>query len=66
MNTGLYVLESEVLGDIPENEFFHITDLINKYIQRGEKVGVYPVTENSWLDMGEITEMENMCKKLGL
>lgn len=66
VNTGLYVLESEVLGDIPENEFFHITDLINKYIQRGEKVGVYPVTENSWLDMGEITEMENMCKKLGL
>ena len=49
-------------------KFIYISNmyLINKYIQRGEKVGVYPVTENSWLDMGEITEMENMCKKLGL
>lgn len=63
VNTGLYVLESEVLDKIPENEFFHITDLINMYIEKNEKVGVYPVTENSWMDMGEIKEMENMCKK---
>lgn len=66
VNTGLYVLESEVLDHIPENEFFHITDLINMYIEKGEKVGVYPVTENSWMDMGEIKEMENMCKRFEL
>ena len=63
VNTGLYVLESDVLDKIPENEFFHITDLINMYIEKGERVGVYPVTENSWMDMGEIKEMENMCKR---
>lgn len=63
VNTGLYVLESEALDKIPENKFFHITDLINMYIEKGEKVGVYPITENSWMDMGEIKEMENMCKK---
>ena len=66
VNTGLYILEAEILKDIPENEFFHITDLINMYIKKGEKVGIYPVTENSWMDMGEIKEMENMSKKFEL
>lgn len=66
INTGMYILEPEVLEDIPENEFFHITDLINYYIDKEEKIGVYPVSEGSWLDMGEIKEMENMIKKLGL
>ena len=66
VNTGFYVLEPETLNDIPENEFFHITDLINIYIEEGKKVGTYPITENSWLDMGEIKEMDRMIEKLEL
>lgn len=66
VNTGFYVLEPETLKDIPENTFFHITDLINKYIEEGKKVGTYPITENSWLDMGEMKEMDRMVERLGL
>lgn len=66
VNTGMYILEPETLKDIPENEFFHITDLINQYIKEGKKVGVYPITGNAWLDMGELKEMERMVEKLGL
>lgn len=66
VNTGFYVLEPETLNDIPENEFFHITDLINKYIKDGKKVGTYPITENAWLDMGEFKEMERMREKLNI
>ena len=66
VNTGAYILEPEVLNDIPENEFFHITDLINKYIKNGKKVGTYPITENAWLDMGEFKEMERMRKELNI
>lgn len=66
VNTGFYVLEPEVLKYIPENEFFHITDLINKYIEEGKRVGTYPITENAWLDMGEIKEMNKMIEKLDL
>ena len=66
INTGMYILEPEVLKDIPEDKFFHITELINYYIEKKEKIGIYPVSEASWLDMGEIKEMENMIKKLGL
>lgn len=66
VNTGFYVLEPQVLFDIPENTFFHITDLIDKYISQGKKVGTYPITENAWLDMGEIKEMERMIERLDL
>jgi len=24
----------------------------------GEKIGVYPISENSWMDMGQFDEME--------
>ena len=64
VNTGFYVLEPEVLNEIPENKFYHITELINKYIENGEKVGVYPITGNSWMDMGEIKEMEAMINRM--
>lgn len=66
VNTGMYILEPEVLNDIPKNTFFHITDLINEYLSRGEKIGVYPVSENQWLDMGQFKEMENMLERLGV
>lgn len=64
VNTGMYVLEPDVLEDIPENEFYHITYLIDKYIEEGKKVGTYPITENCWLDMGEFKEMERMVEKI--
>lgn len=66
VNTGMYILEPEVLKDIPENNFFHITELINRYIEKGEKIGVYPVSEGSWLDMGQVKEMDIMIERLGI
>lgn len=53
INSGMYILEPEVLNEIPENEFFHITHLIEKIHQRGGRVGVFPVSEKSWKDIGE-------------
>lgn len=66
VNSGLYILEPECLNDIPQNEFFHITDLINMYLKKGIKVGTYPITENAWLDMGEFKEMDRMFERLNL
>jgi dTDP-glucose pyrophosphorylase len=53
INSGMYVLEPHLIEEIPENEFFHITHLIEKVMQRGGKVGVFPVSEKSWKDIGE-------------
>lgn len=57
INTGVYVLEPEMLNLIPEDEFFHITDLIEKVKSiEGKKVGVFPISEGSWQDIGEWPE----------
>ncbi len=52
VNTGMYILEPHLLGEIPENTFFHITWLIEKIQKRNGKVGVFPVSERSWVDIG--------------
>lgn len=64
INTGLYMIEPEVLNDIKDGEFIHLPDLAQRYINSGEKVGVFPVSEKSWLDMGQFSEMENMIKNI--
>lgn len=64
INTGMYILEPDVLQDIPKDTFFHITDLIELYLANGTKIGAYPVGDKDWLDMGEFKEMENMIEKL--
>lgn len=56
INSGMYILESHLLDEIPDNEFFHITDLIEKVRARNGNVGVYPVSEGSWKDIGEWDE----------
>ena len=53
INSGMYILEPEALDYIPDNTFFHITELIEKVRQAGKRVGVFPVNEGSWKDIGE-------------
>lgn len=64
VNTGMYLLESEVLEEIPEKTFFHITDLLELLLKQGKKVGVYPITAEFWQDMGELQAMEKMTSNL--
>ncbi len=56
INSGMYILEPLVLSQIPENQFFHITHLIEKIQNNGGNVGVFPVSEKSWKDIGEWDE----------
>ncbi len=53
INSGMYILEPHLLKEIPENNFFHITHLIENIMKRKGKVGVFPVSEGSWTDIGE-------------
>ena len=62
VNTGSYLMEAEVLKDIPEKKRYHATDLINDYISKNKKIGVYPVSDKSWLDMGQWEEFQKMLR----
>ena len=66
VNTGMYIFEPEVLNDIPDNKLFLMTDLINIYLEKGKKVGVYPVSDKSWVDMGQWEELQEVLDKLGV
>lgn len=60
INTGVYILNPELIDEIPEGEFFHITHLMEKVKARGGRVGCFPVSENAWRDMGEWPEYLKM------
>lgn len=64
INTGIYVVEPEVLEDIEYGMFIGFPDIINKERNKGKKVSVYPVNENDWLDMGQLSELEKMRERL--
>ena len=56
----MYIIEPHILRDIPDNTFLHITDLIENIIREGGRVGVFPISENAWSDMGSLAEYKFM------
>lgn len=64
INTGVYILNPELIDEIPEGEFFHITHLMEKIKARGGRVGCFPVSEHAWKDMGEWPEYLKMIDVL--
>ena len=66
INTGMYIINPEVIELIPKDTMFHMTQLVEKVMDNGGKVGMYPVSEDSFLDMGEFDEMKRMEEKLNI
>ncbi|MFH1581693.1 MAG: nucleotidyltransferase family protein [Pseudomonadota bacterium] len=64
VNTGMCVMEREMLELIPENKFFNMTDLIAKAKASGYKVGVFPISEKSWIDIGQWEEYHKAIEKM--
>lgn len=62
INTGMYILEPHLINEIPQNVFFHITYLIEKLIREDRKVGVFPINEGSWTDIGNWDEYMKYVK----
>jgi NDP-sugar pyrophosphorylase family protein len=64
INTGLYVLNPEVLKLIPKNKFYHITHLIEDAKNQGKKVGVFPIDDEAWIDVGQWAEYKKVMELL--
>lgn len=62
VNTGVYVMESELIKEVPDGRYFPITDLMNIVIKRGGRVGCFPITDGSWCDIGN---WDDYCHALG-
>ena len=66
INTGMYIVNPELIELIPEDTFYHMPQLADECIRRGMKVGMYPISEDAFLDMGEFEEMKRMEEKLDI
>jgi len=63
VNTGLYIIEPKVLKLIPKNIKFDMTELLDKVGKSKMRVGVFPISENSWMDIGQWSEYNKNVKK---
>ena len=63
-NTGIYIVEPEVIDDIEDGESIGFPDIIERERKKGKKVAAFPVSENDWMDMGQLPELEKMRIKL--
>lgn len=62
VNTGLYLIRKEVIDHIPADTKFDFTDLIERVKERGGRIGVYPVGQHSWIDVGQWQEYHTAVK----
>lgn len=65
VNAGMYIVNPDVLSLIPDDTFYNIPDLIDSIKRNGGKVGVFPVSENSYHDSGQWKEYGNMLDAIG-
>jgi len=64
VNTGMYLLNPDVLKVIPEASSFDMTELIHELKKKDFRVGVFPISEKSWIDIGQLTEYKKAIKDL--
>jgi dTDP-glucose pyrophosphorylase len=65
VNTGMYVVRRDRLGLIPEESRCDMTDFIEHLKKVGGRIGVFPISENAWVDTGEWTEYRKALDTLG-
>ena len=63
-NTGIYIVEPYVVDDMADNIAIGFPDVVEIQRQKGRRVAVFPVSENDWMDMGQLPELEKMRIKL--
>lgn len=61
--TGLYIVEPSALAFVPKDQVFDMTHLIEKLIINGKKVGVYPIADQGWMDIGELDAYRQTLRK---
>lgn len=56
VNSGIYVLEPELLPRVPVGELYPITELFEECLKRDEPVGLWPMND-PWQDIGRPSEL---------
>ena len=52
------MMKKNLVKLIPQNRRLEMNDFINILKRKGKKIGVYPIDDSSWQDIGEWTEYQ--------
>ena len=63
INTGLYILNPNIIKIIPSKKSFDITDLISLMKKKRKKIGVFPISADAWIDVGQWSEYREAVEK---
>ena len=63
VNTGLYLIKKKIINYIPSKKYYDFTDLIVLAKKKGLKIGVYPIDDHNWTDIGQIDSYFQSLKK---
>ena len=64
VNVGLYVLNPNLIKLIPKNTTYDMTDLIQLAKSKKKQIGVYPIDDESWIDVGQWSEYRKAVDRL--
>lgn len=64
INSGIYVLNPELIPTIPKGRMYPITDLLNGCLKNGKRVGAYHMQE-TWHDIGLPEEYASAHQAIG-
>jgi len=64
INTGMYMVRHELIGEMPQNEMISFPEIIEKCKSAGKKIGAYIIEESAYMDMGQLEEMDRMKNQL--
>ncbi len=62
VSIGLYLMKKKVLNLIKKNSYLDMNELINKIEKKKYKVGVFPIDDSAWSDIGEWNLYEQTLK----
>ncbi len=57
-------MNKKVIRIVKKNKFLNMNDLISNISKKKLKVGLYPITDNSWIDVGQWSEYKKFKKKI--
>ena len=64
-SSGIYVVHPSVLRLIPKNKRFDFPELVVAAKRKKIKIGVFPIDDNSWADVGQWSEYKKTLNLLG-
>tara|TARA_B100001059_G_C17839663_1_gene591204 strand:+ start:1759 stop:2805 length:1047 start_codon:yes stop_codon:yes gene_type:complete len=63
INSGMYIMNKEILKLIPDTKY-DMTDLIKKAKKNKKKIGIYPISNDDWTDVGNWEIYKKVLEKI--